>query len=219
MRYLPRYSTLNKLGLSLTLCAFTAITVLPTAPLQAIEFNDVAAGIRIGKLAEKGKKYLDKMDGKNLIDVFWDLKEEVEAYSGQYFDLDHCLTEVFKEVRKSGEKISSKHEKELRSMFKKKKIRLDHKKEYRAMCFAANIDYDEVAEMQLFRAKHGHDDKVEIKVPFKMVVGVTGALCGLFLYFVPIPGTGYVATFLMTTGVKYCCDAVIEAVEEREKRE
>ncbi len=219
MRYLPRYSTINKLGLSLVLCAFT-IAIFPPANLQAIEFNDVATTYRIVKLAEKGKKYLDKMDGKNLIEVMWELKKEIEAYSNQKFDIDNCLTEVFKEVRKTGHKVSSKHEKELRKMFKKKKVRFDHRAEYRAMCFETGIKFDTEVEFQLFQAKHGHDkedEKIEIKVPFKMVVGVTGALCGLFLYVVPVPGTGYLAAFLLTTGVNCCMDAVIEAVEEQDK--
>ena len=172
MRYLPRYSTINKLGLSLVLCAFT-IAIFPPANLQAIEFNDVATTYRIVKLAEKGKKYLDKMDGKNLIEVMWELKKEIEAYSNQKFDIDNCLTEVFKEVRKTGHKVSSKHEKELRKMFKKKKVRFDHRAEYRAMCFETGIKFDTEVEFQLFQAKHGHDKEDEkiFRVQLSSLVG------------------------------------------------
>lgn len=219
---LSRHFNLHKLGLSLTLFIFTSINVLPISYLNSIEINDVVVGIRISQIAERGKKYLEKMDATNLFEVMWDLKEEIESYSGQSINIDHILSDVFKEVKKKGHKISSKQEKELRKIFNRKKIRFEHKKNHRAMCFASNIDYDPILEDQMFRSKHAKDreePEIEVIVPFKMIIGVTGALCGFFLYFIPVPGTGYLATFLMTTGVKYCCDSVIEAVQENDKKE
>jgi hypothetical protein len=98
-------------------------------------------------------------------------------------------------------------------------------------CFINDIEYDSLQEEALFfqnegimmaaKSKHEKDEGKEIVVPLKLIVGVIGALAGMFIAIVPlpIPGKAKVGAFLITTGVKYAADAIIEAVEERNKKD
>lgn len=226
------YFSLNRMALALTIGSFTSVTALPASNYQMqIGLNDVAAGVRIGKLLEKAKKNFEKGNLKDLIDNMLDLKSEAETLTGQKIDLDKSIDQVFNDVKKQGVKVDSKTQKEVKKIIKDKGKRYDHKAHYMAQCFINDLEYDSLQEEALFfqnegimmaaKSKHGKDEGKEIVVPLKLVVGVTGALAGMFIVIVPlpIPGKAQVGTFLITTGVKYAADAIIEAADERNKKD
>jgi len=53
------------------------------------------------------------------------------------------------------------------------------------------------------RLAKGHNKgEIQIEeVPVTITVGVTIALCGLFLWFVPLPGCQIAGTYLLNTGI------------------
>ena len=220
------------MALALTIGSFTSVTTLPASNYQMqIGLNDVAAGVRIGKLLEKAKKNFEKGNLKDLIDNMLDLKSEAETLTGQKIDLDKSIDQVFNDVKKQGVKVDSKTQKEVKKIIKNKGKRYDHKAHYMAQCFINDLEYDSLQEEALFfqnegimmatKSKHGKNEGKEIVVPLKLVVGVTGALAGMFIVIVPlpIPGKAKVGAFLITAGVKYAGDAIIEAVDEKNKME
>ena len=90
------YFSLNRMALALTIGSLTSVTSLPASNYQMqIGLNDVAAGVRIGKLIEKVKKNFEKGNLKDLIDNMLDLKSEAETLTGQKIDLDKSIDQVF----------------------------------------------------------------------------------------------------------------------------
>ena len=82
MGHFSRYISASNILMALTLGSFTCVAVIPQ-PAYAIDINDIAARIRIGKLIEKAKKNFDKSDVKSLIKDMLDLKAETENYTGK----------------------------------------------------------------------------------------------------------------------------------------
>lgn len=225
-------SLFNRMALALAIGSFTPVAAFPQAPSYQMQYwlNDVVTGVRIGKLLEKAKKNFEKENLKSLIENMLDLKSETETLTGKKIDLASCIEQIFIDVKKQGIQVDPKIQKEVKKIIKGKGKRYDHKAHYMAQCFINGIEYDATQEEALFfqneeisMASKSHKDKdsgEEVVVPLKLVVGVTGALCGMFIVMVPlpIPGKDQVGVFLMTTGVKYSADAIIEAVDERNKK-
>lgn len=214
----------NRMGTALLLMIFSCTAILPPAVLKAEErWEDIAAGIRILNLSDKAKKYLKNMDGKHLLQCMYELKDEVEGYTGSKIDIEKALDYVFQEVKKKGKKIDKSYEKTLKEMFKKHKVRFDHKKEFQKQCFINNIAYDDVLENLEFIAKHkddhSKDEKVEVRLPIRLVIGITATLCGVFLLFVPHPGAQVAAGVFLGKGTDLISEALLRALEEEEEKE
>lgn len=232
MANFSNYFLLNRMALALAIGSFTPIAVLPASNYRMqVGLNDVVAGVRVGRLLEKAKKNFDKENLKDLIENMLDLKSEAETLTGKKIDLDSSIDEVFNKVKKQGVKVDSKTQKEVKKIIKGKGKRYDHKAHYMAQCFINDIEYDSLQEESLFfqnecilmasKSRNGKDEGKEIVVPLKLVVGVTGALAGMFIAMVPlpIPGKAHVSTFLITTGIKYAADAIIEVTDEKNKKD
>ena len=84
-----------------------------------VGLNDVAVGIRIGKLLDKAKNNFEKGNLKDLIDNMLDLKSESEALTGQKIDLDSSIDQVFNDVKKQGVKVDSKTQKEVKKNYQR----------------------------------------------------------------------------------------------------
>lgn len=221
------YFSLNRMAMALAIGSFTPVVAFPAPNYQMqIELNEVQAGVRIGKLIKKAKKNFEKESLEKLIENMFDLKSEAESLTGQKIDLDSSIDQIFNEVKKQGVKVDSKMQKEVKKIIKDKGKRYDHKAHYMAQCFVNEIEYDSLQEEALFfqnegimmaKSKHRKDEGNEIVVPLKLIVGVTGALAGMFIVIVPlpIPGKTQVGTFLITSGVKYAADAIIEVADKK----
>ncbi len=68
-------------------------------------------------------------------------------------------------------------------------------------------------------SKHGDDkeDKEEITLPLRVTVGVTIALCGFFLMFVPIPICQANGPWIAQAGLALAVDGTITRVEGNDK--
>lgn len=88
-----------------------------------------------------------------------------------------------------------------------------------ANCMENGIEYDaELANLD-FIAKHGHDnEQVEIDIPIRLTIGVTIALCGVFLLFIPIPICQLWAPRIIGTGATIPADGCIDRIEENRKK-
>ena len=138
------------------------------------------------KLAEKGKSLLEKMkhkenqnssNSKKLMDIMFDLKDEISSYTGIQINMEQHINETFKEMKKNGVKCDPKQIKTVKKLFENKDKRHGHKALFMAECMAYDMEYSVEHEALIFTAKHGHEKKEnekEIIVPLKLVVGVTG---------------------------------------------
>jgi hypothetical protein len=254
MGNIRRHFSLNNVVMALTIGSFAPVAALPPVnPVQMnVNLNDIAFGVQLIKLADKGKDLLDKMkkkdemterNSKKLVDVMFDLKDTISGYTGIHIDIDKQVDHTVNELKKEGTKLSKEQVKDIKKVFKHKNKKHSHKALFMADCMNYGVEYTPeneaiwedtyldynmrycaVQDAMIFTAKsakHGGEKEKEIVVPLKLVVGITGALCGFFVALVPlpIPGKMQVATFLITTGLKYSCDAVIEACEDRQKKD
>lgn len=76
----------NTVILSCTLGVFTfsSITPLNAVPQHVnLGLNDIAFSIRIEKLIKKVNRYREQLDSKKLTQVMFDIKTEVEGYTGK----------------------------------------------------------------------------------------------------------------------------------------
>jgi hypothetical protein len=72
---------------ALAIGSFAPVAAFPVSDYQMqAGLNDIAAGVRIGKLLEKAKKNFQKGNLKGLIENMFDLKTEAESLTGQKID-------------------------------------------------------------------------------------------------------------------------------------
>jgi hypothetical protein len=229
MGNLGRYFTYHNLALALTLGSFASVATLPAQqPGWNLTPQDIATGVRLGKLLDHAKKNFEKCSVKSLIENMLDIKEEAESILGRKIDLDRSIDEVFAHVKNQGVKVDSNMQKEIRKIIKEKGKRYAHRSLYMEQCVIHDLEFDSLQEEALFfqneailfSARSSKSKDPEVVVPLKLAVGVTGALAGMFIVLVPlpIPGKMQVGTFLITTGVKYAADSIIEMAEERQKQ-
>lgn len=221
-----RSSRLNALCLCSTLTVFSVSTVPQLHAFSSYQMNvglnDIAFGFKIEKLIEKINKYKDKMDSNKLLETMIELKVEVEGYTGQKINLENQLDQIEKEIKKDGGKLKKDEFKKIRKIIKDKEKRSNHKAMYMADCMAYGIEYNTEIECLNFMAKHGHDmdeEKEEVVLPIRVTIGVTVALCGLFLMFVPIPICQAHGPTIMRTGVALAVEGTFNRVEQDQEKE
>jgi Fe2+ transport system protein B len=204
----------------LTTAAFATIVIAPP-PLTALAkhtnsglyFNDINFFIKIEKIYEKIQRAINKKETNKIVSHMFDFKREIEQYTGQKIDLPLQMDAVQKEARLRGLKIQDKFLKAIKKEFGKQESKHKHRAEWFAQCAELDIPYsseeaDIDFEMHSLRKQPTHKDKDQNKdevqieeVPVKIMVGVTVSLCGLFLWFVPIPACQTTGTWLINTGV------------------
>lgn len=215
------------------LCAAATsfITSSIAAPLYAqnnnfdINLNEIAFIARMEKLYEKVIRYKDKLESGKLIDTMFEIKMEVEGYTGRKIDIDSHIDLIEKEAKKGGAKFKSGEMKQIRKMLKKSEKKHNHRAVYLYECNMYDVPFNEVEWEHQFKAASKHDkheredDKKEIKVPIRMTIGITASLCGYFLSFIPHPYCQGASKFLISTGVALCIDGTVNRLEENEKNE
>ena len=201
------------LATCVTAFTFTCVTIA-SPPLIAVQngglnLNDINFGIKIEKIYEKVKKAIDNRDTNKIVGYMFDFKQEVEQYTGKHIDINKSIDQAEKEARAKGQKIDSKYIKAIKKEFNRNDKKHKHRALWFAQCNELDIPYttfeaDANFEMNYMLAKSakGHDkDEVQIEdVPLKITVGVTVSLCGLFLYFVPLPGCQVAGQWLLNAG-------------------
>lgn len=199
----------NSMVAYLTIASFTA-TLLAPPPLMALDFNAINFGIKIEKIVEKVKKAIDKGETNKIVGYMFDFKQEIEQYTGQEIDINKSIDQAEKEARAKGQKIDQKYIKAIKKEFNRNYKKHKHRAVWFAQCAELDIPYSTIEadahfEMNymMARSAKGHDKgEVQIEeVPVTITVGVTIALCGLFLWFVPLPGCQTAGTYLLNTGI------------------
>jgi len=180
------------------------------APGGGLNLNDINFGIKIEKIYEKVKKAIDKGETNKLVNYMFDFKQEVEQYSGQKIDINKSIDQVEKDAKAKGQKIDSRYLKAIKREFNKNDGKHKHRAVWFAQCAELDIPYTAYeadahfeTNYMMARAAKGHDGKeVQIEeVPVTITVGVTITLCGLFLWFVPLPGCQVAGGWLFNTGI------------------
>lgn len=198
----------------LTAVAFAAVAIAPP-PLMAayvgLNPKDINFGIKIEKIYEKVKRAIDKGETNKIVGYMFDFKQEVEQYTGQHIDINKQIDATQKEACSKGQKIDDKYIRSIKKEFSKHDKRLTHRAVWFAQCAELDIPYstfeaDANFEMNYLMAKSDHKGKNREEtpiedVPVKIMVGVTISLCGLFLWFVPLPGCQTTGTWLINTGI------------------
>lgn len=212
---------LNTLCLCGTLIIFPISTVpqLHAFPSNQknVGFNNIAFGFKIEKLIEKINKYKDKRDSNKLLETMIELKVEVEGRTGQKINLDKQLDQIEKDIKKDGGKFKKEEFNKIRKIIKDKEKRSNHRAMYMADCIAYGIEYNAEVETLNFMAGHGHDkdeEKEEVVLPIRVTIGVTVALCGLFLMFVPFPICQTYGPNIMRAGVALAVEGTLNRVEK-----
>lgn len=212
--------------------AFTAIKPLnflnATSVEKSVNFSDISFGIRMEKLIEKTKKYFEAKNGKKLTEIMFDIKHELEGYTGQKIDLNKHLDQIEKEAKSKGMPIDKVHMKEMRKRFKKQEKRWNHKALYMTDCLEYNIPFSSEEENQLYEtsgetlqnfAKSSKEKDEEIELPLRVTIGVTMSLVGLFLYVIPFPVCKAAAPWVLEAGLAFLVDQSITDYEEKKRKD
>lgn len=198
----------NNLVASLTAVAFTT-AVINLPQLQAVGVNlEPAAinfGIKVEKIVEKIEKAIDKGETNKIVGYMFDIKSEVEQYTGNKIDINKQLDQAQKEARARGQKIDDRYIKQIKKDFGKKDKKHKHRAVWFAKCTELDIPYSTLeADLHFdlnYMEKSSKGGDKDIDVPIPILVGVTISLCGLFLCFVPIPICQTSGFWLINTGV------------------
>lgn len=198
----------NHLVAGLTAVAFTTAVIHPPE-LQAVVNLDLGAinfGIKIEKIFENIKRAIDKGKTNKIVGYMFDIKGEVEQYTGQKIDINKQLDQVQREARAKGQKIDDKYIKQIKKDFSKHDKKHKHRAVWFAQCAELDIPYsafeaDAQFDMNDVIAKSAKGEDKNIDVPIPILVGVTISLCGLFLVLVPIPICQTSGMSLINTGI------------------
>lgn len=214
----------NRNILSCTLVAFilgsvTPIYSVPKSPNANL--NDVGFVMRIEKLADKAKKNFFERNGKKLTDVTFDIKREIEAYTGVKISIDQCLDTIERQANSKGQPVDKAHMKEMRKRLKSRERKENHKAIHAMTCFEYGISYNSEEASMLFDNEVKKDKKKEeeeeVVLPMRVTIGVTMALAGLFLVVIPIPVCKLTGTYMLEIGLGLLGDQAFIEWEEKDK--
>jgi len=194
----------------LTTAAFATVTICPPSLMATnggINLKDTNFGIKIDKIFEKVKRAIDKGETNKIVDYMFDFKSEVERYTGKKIDINKQIDQAQKEARSKGQEIDDRYIKQIKKMFSKEDKKYKHRAVWFAKCSELDIPYtsfeaDATFEMNYKLTKTANDKhEQQENVPVKIMVGITLTLCGLFLFFVPIPMCQNAGVWLINTGI------------------
>lgn len=122
---------LNNLVAGLTAVVFTTAVICPPQVCAAAPNLDFAAinfGVKAEKIFEKIKKAINKGETNKLVEYMFDVKSEVEQYTGNKIDINKQIDQAQREARAKGKRIDDRYIKQLKKEFN----RLDNKRLHRA---------------------------------------------------------------------------------------
>lgn len=200
----------NNLVAGITAVAFLTSVMHPPQVHAAginLDLGAINFGIKMEKIVEKVKKCIDKGETNKIVGYMFDIKHEVEAYTGQKLDMSKTLDQVQREAKAKGQKIDDAYIKQIKKWFKNSDKKHKHRAVWMAKCAELDVPYTTIEAdynfdmnyMMMAKSAKGHDK--DIDVPITVTVGVTLSLAGLFLMFVPIPVCQTVGWYVMDTGI------------------
>jgi len=206
----------HRLVAGITTAAFATAIMSPPPAYAAgvnLDFAAINFGVKIEKIYEKVKRCMDKGETNKIIGYMYDFKTEVEQYTGKKFDMNKAIDQAEVEAKAKGQKIDNRYLKAIKREFNHHDKKHKHRSVWMAQCAEVDIPYssyeaDANFEMNHIMAKSSHKAKdgngkdIQIEdVPITIMVGVTVTLCGIFLFFVPIPICTTAGGWLISSGV------------------
>ena len=150
----------------------------------------------------------------------FDVKHEVEQYTGMQIDIDKQLKQVQKEAKSQGQNIDDKYIKQIKKDFHREDKKRNHRVFWFSKCTDVGIPYstaeaDVDFDANYLMAKSAKTEDIDVPIP--VMVGVTVSLCGLFLFFVPFPGCQTTGVWLINTGVGILGSEAIQKWDQYDK--
>ncbi len=205
MAHLLRSSVCNTVVLCFTTIAFTTSILTPPQLMAAgggnIDIATINFSLKVEKLYEKVRKSIDKGETNKIVGYMFDFKNEVEQYTGNKINIDQYVDQAQKEAKAKGQKIDDKYIKQIKKDFHKEDKKHQHRATWLAKCFELDIPYTTLEADMHFEMNYFPKGDKDIEVPIPIMVGVTVSLCGLFLFFVPVPICQTAGVWLINTGV------------------
>lgn len=135
---------LNHMVACLTIATFSTAAIIPPQ-LQAVGINfdleGVNFGIKVQKIFKKIKKAIDHGETNKIISYMFDIKEDVEQYTGKKIDISKQIDEVQKRAKAKGQKIDDKYIKQIKKEFKKLDLKHKHRALWHNQCVELDIPY------------------------------------------------------------------------------
>jgi hypothetical protein len=220
-------STFNRLLLCGVLTTFSVAVINPL-PTYAVTLNDIAFWTRMEKLIEKMFKYRDKQDSNKILDIMFEIKTEVEGYTGTRIDFDTEFSKAKANIKKQGVKVPEKDFAKVREALKNK----EKKANQRMMCRAAYLEDASAMSFRdyevLYRAAQRHDkdkDQEEEKqeLPMRLTIGITMILAGGFLCIagttLRMPACVEAGKGLASAGVSFAIEGYVNRQDEDKEKE
>lgn len=180
---------------------------------------------RIADLVKNVKKCSKSLNSKKLTETLFKIKDEVEDFTGQRIHLENCYNQVINELKNSGVELTKK---EIKTIWKK--LSGKHKKHLAisqdlAYYFDNGIELDELYQdielgfndYIIKSQKDKHDKEGQQEIPIRVEIGVSIALCGLFLMCIPYPVCVTTGRALMGIGAALASEGVFTRMKDDQK--
>lgn len=129
----------------LTTVIFTTEALMPhplmAAPGGNLDLNAINFGIKVEKVVEKIKKCIDKGETNKIVGYMFDIKHEVEQYTGKKIDIDKQIDQAQREAKAKGQKIDDRYIKQIKRDFHREDQRHRHRAVWFAQCAEVDIPY------------------------------------------------------------------------------
>ncbi|WP_213105181.1 hypothetical protein [Candidatus Protochlamydia amoebophila] len=79
-----------------------------------LDLGAINFGIKVEKIFEKIKRCIDKGETNKIVSYMFDIKHEVEQYTGKKIDISQQIDQVQREVKTRGQKIDERYIKQIK---------------------------------------------------------------------------------------------------------
>lgn len=208
-----------------TAVAFTTAILTPPSLMaydHPLDLNTIDFCIRIERIFEKIKKSIDRGETNKIVGYMFDIKHEVEQYTGKKIDIDTQINQAQREAKSRGQRIDDSYIQQIKRDLHREDKRRSHRAAWFAQCVEVDVPYTTVEadmhfDMNYTMAKSTKGGDQDIEVPIPIMVGVTVSLCGLFLVFVPLPPCQTAGLWLINTGVGILASEAIQKWDQYDR--
>jgi hypothetical protein len=191
-------------------------------PAQAYGLSDAAFSVRVSVLISKANKYKKSRDEKGLIKVMFDIKSEVEGYTGHKISLTKMIDQVAKDAARAGRPIPPKYIEAYKRKFKA--VEKSRKKSSKGSGWLFSVgnhhQFDNSAYLYgKSNRKDPREKEKEVNVPVRMSFGITMMLVAGFLSRIPIPMCQKAAAALAAYGAQEIYQSWVGEEEKKENQE
>lgn len=169
---------------------------------------------RMMDLVNKVKKCSKSLKSKKLTELLFQIKDEIEDFTGQGINLENSYNQVVNDLKKNGVKLTKSDIGTIWNKLSKKHKKHLEISQYISDCFENGLEIDDYI---LKGHKHDDNDKEKQEVPIKVEIGVSIALCGFFLYCLPHPACKAAGQTLMSLGGMLAGEGVVSRMEDDQK--